>query len=146
MPVFSSVKCCFIMSSYLSILLFFERFPRSWVCVFDAEIGSCVAQIYRPSLLYGFRHGQHKSFLSPSSLTSFLLRTYGSRGYTTFSKCVTHYDTFSTSAVKMSWALRGVQVASGDLCRHQSAEVPTKPADETERLFERPPAPSQYLI
>ena len=31
----------------------------------------------------------------------------GSRSYTTFSKCVTHYDTFSTSAAKMSWALRG---------------------------------------
>ena len=28
-------------------------------------------------------------------------------GYTPFSKCVTHYDTFSHAAAKMSWALRG---------------------------------------
>lgn len=27
--------------------------------------------------------------------------------YTTFSKCVTHYDTFSVKSCKVSWALRG---------------------------------------
>ena len=38
-------------------------------------------------------------------------RTAGSHGYTPFSKCVTHYDTFSTSAAKMSWALpRGMRL------------------------------------
>ena len=36
-----------------------------------------------------------------------MVRAEGHGGYTPFSKCVTHYDTFSHSAAKMSWALRG---------------------------------------
>ena len=71
----------------------------------------CVARTYPRMLWYGFRHGQHRSFVSPF-FTSFLFgRQLGSHGYTPFSKCVTHYDTFSTSAAKMSWALpRGMRL------------------------------------
>ena len=36
-----------------------------------------------------------------------MVRAEGHGGYTPFSKCVTHYDTFSHAAAKMSWALRG---------------------------------------
>ena len=59
-------------------------------------------------------------------------RRLGSRGYTPFSKCVIHYDTFSTSAAKMSWALpRGMRLlrkpippcSVGGVCPHPHKTV-----------------------
>ena len=60
----------------------------------------CGARIFRCSPWCAARRGQRSSFYRLCGFTSFLYNGGTGRGYTTFSKCVTHYDTFNPEGLQ----------------------------------------------